>query len=263
MFPLHDSTILALQGEYTAINADNNLATVLPGFERVNREGWVRCQPVLELSNGRDLNDTAPIPNSAASRSKTTQTELRAEFSWPFRIYGDSRGHTQFPDERSRLPDGQFPSDPSLQDALQVSAPNAVSTNDGSSDTAAGSLVYRQQLGRYHDGALTTHLNSFGVSVTSFGSGRRSPSGDVGRSNADLASYEQLQCAAALQPEGPRRPSCDNHYESQSQHQHQHQLFSDPSYQIAHPLGERNFTLRCPMVDPFEFTGAQQADSKH
>jgi hypothetical protein len=260
LFPLHDSTILALQGEYTAINADNNLATVLPGFERVDREEWLTYQPVVGLSNGRYLNGTAPVSNSATSRSKIPPTELRAEFSWPFRIYGDSRNYIQSPDERSRLPDGQFPSDPSLKDDLQVMAPSAVSTDHGSADTAAGTLVYTQQLGRYHAGALTTHLNSFGVSVTSFGSGWRSLSGDLGQSKANLASYEQRQCAEALRAVGARTSSCDNRYESQSQHQRQ--LYSGALNQIA-PRTERKYdTLSCATVNPSGFAKAQQAASQ-
>lgn len=258
LYPLHDSTTLALQREYPAINADINLATALLGIERVDREEWSRYQPVLGLSNGEDLYDTAPILNSPAHRSKTPQPEPRAELSWPFRLHDGSRSYMQFPDE----PSSQTPSLPELKDDLQVTAPSTVSTHDGSADTAAGSLVYRQQLGRYHAGALTTHLNSFGVSITASGSGCRSRSGGLGRSNTDLASYEQLQRAADLKPKGPRRPSCDNHYDSQSQHQHQHQLFSDPSNQIAHTLGKQKWNLRCPMVDPFEFTGVQQAGSK-
>lgn len=251
LYPLHGSTTLALQRKYTAIDADINLATALPGIERVNREEWPRYQPVLGLSDGEDLYDTVSILNSPAQCSKTPQPEPRAELSWPFRLHDGSRSYMQSPDE----PSSQTPSLPELKDDLRVTAPSTVSTNDGSADTAAGSLVYRQQLGRYHAGALTTHLNSFGVSVTPSGSGCRSRSGDLGRSNTDLASYEQLQRAADLKPEGPGRPSCDNHYDSQSQHQ----LFSNPSNQIAHPLGKQNCTLRCPMVDPFEFTGVQQA----
>jgi hypothetical protein len=262
LYPLHDFTTLALQRAYTAIDADIHLATAPPGIERVYREEWLSYQPVLGLSNGKDLYDTAPILNSPAERSKTPQPEPRAELSWPFRLYGGSRSYIQSPDERSRLPSGQTPSFPELKEDLQVMAPSTVSTNDGSADTAAGSLLYRQQLRRYHAGALTTHLNSFGVPVTAFGSGCRSRSGDLDRSNTNLASYEQLQHAADLKPEGPQRPSCDNHYESQSHHQHQYQLYSDPSNQIAHPPGKQDCTVRCPMVYPFEFTRVQQAGSK-
>lgn len=77
----------------------------------------------------------------------------------------------QFPDKLSGLSGSRFLSNPDQIEDLKVMAITACLTNTGRTDAATGSLVHRKQLERYLASVLTSHLNSFGVSVTLFRSG--------------------------------------------------------------------------------------------
>jgi hypothetical protein len=116
--PFDDSTAIALQREYTAIDTDINLAAALPGIEPAERQDRFEQQPVLGLSNGREFYDTARLPKSPGNCSKTPQTEPREKLSSPFSFNGGSRSHIRSPDKQSGLPSCQLPSHLDRKDDL-------------------------------------------------------------------------------------------------------------------------------------------------